>query len=141
MKALTLIQPWATLIVSGHKRVETRSWRTRHRGPLLIHAGKKIDHDYVEWLRSIGDPSAPDLEEMPTGAALGYARLMNVLPTEIFQPRGLELRYGDYNPDRFAWCLAGVVAFAEPVPFPGKRGLWTVPRESRTQILLNGRCQ
>lgn len=38
MKALTLTQPWATLVALGAKRIETRSWSTKYRGPLLIHA-------------------------------------------------------------------------------------------------------
>lgn len=38
MKVLTLTQPWATLVAIGAKRVETRSWETLYRGPLLIHA-------------------------------------------------------------------------------------------------------
>lgn len=41
MKCLSLWQPWASLIVGGVKRVESRSWYMRHRGPLLIHAAKK----------------------------------------------------------------------------------------------------
>lgn len=45
MKALTLIQPWATLIMLGEKQIETRSWNTKYRGKLAIHAGKKIDKD------------------------------------------------------------------------------------------------
>ncbi len=42
MKRLSLIQPWATLILSGAKRFETRSWRTPYRGPLAIHAGGRF---------------------------------------------------------------------------------------------------
>lgn len=40
MRALTIRQPWASLIAAGVKTLETRSWSTRYRGPLLIHAGK-----------------------------------------------------------------------------------------------------
>lgn len=39
MRALTLYQPWASLVACGAKRIETRSWSTAYRGPLLIHAG------------------------------------------------------------------------------------------------------
>lgn len=39
MKAITLMQPWATLVAIGAKRLETRSWSTNYRGPLAIHAG------------------------------------------------------------------------------------------------------
>ena len=41
MKALTVLQPWASLIAIGAKRFETRSWETWYRGPLAIHASKK----------------------------------------------------------------------------------------------------
>lgn len=47
MKALTIRQPWASLIALGVKHIETRSWSTRYRGPLVIHAGKAVD-----WPRS-----------------------------------------------------------------------------------------
>ena len=40
MKALSVRQPWAWLIVNGHKDIENRTWATRHRGPFLIHASK-----------------------------------------------------------------------------------------------------
>lgn len=40
MKAVTLTQPWATLVAIGAKQIETRSWPTNYRGPLAIHAGK-----------------------------------------------------------------------------------------------------
>jgi activating signal cointegrator 1 len=48
MKAITIIQPWATLIALGEKKFETRSWATKHRGPLAIHAGKKIDKEVCQ---------------------------------------------------------------------------------------------
>lgn len=41
MKAITVLQPWATLLVTGKKHIETRSWKTNYRGEILIHAGKK----------------------------------------------------------------------------------------------------
>lgn len=43
MKALTLHQPWASLIAVGVKTIETRSWATKYRGPLAIHAGKHFE--------------------------------------------------------------------------------------------------
>lgn len=43
--ALSIMQPWAGLIVHGLKDIENRSWPTRFRGPVLIHAGKKLDGD------------------------------------------------------------------------------------------------
>jgi ASCH domain len=43
MKALSVRQPWAWLIIAGHKDVENRSWTTTYRGPLLIHAARRPD--------------------------------------------------------------------------------------------------
>lgn len=40
MKALTLTQPWASLVALGVKSIETRSWATNYRGPIAIHAAK-----------------------------------------------------------------------------------------------------
>jgi hypothetical protein len=49
LRAITIRQPWAWLIVNGHKDIENRSWATRHRGPLLIHAGQsEADLDEAE---------------------------------------------------------------------------------------------
>src|SRR5689334_19695899 len=43
LKALSIQQPWAWLIVNGHKDIENRDWRTKYRGLVAIHAGKKMD--------------------------------------------------------------------------------------------------
>ena len=40
MKAISLLQPWASLVVMGAKTIETRGWGTKYRGPILIHASK-----------------------------------------------------------------------------------------------------
>ena len=56
MKALSIRQPWAELIVAGLKDIENRTWRTDYRGPVLIHAGMKIepiDADLREWVKRI----------------------------------------------------------------------------------------
>jgi hypothetical protein len=41
MKAITIWQPWASLLACGAKQYETRSWKTDYRGPIAIHAAKK----------------------------------------------------------------------------------------------------
>jgi activating signal cointegrator 1 len=45
VKAITLTQPWASLVAIGAKRIETRSWSTKYRGPLAIHAAKKFPQE------------------------------------------------------------------------------------------------
>ncbi len=44
MKAISIHQPWASLIAFGEKRFETRSWHPQYRGRILIHASKTFNH-------------------------------------------------------------------------------------------------
>jgi activating signal cointegrator 1 len=93
MKALTLYEPWATLVARGEKRIETRSWKTNYRGPLAIHASKKrfgFSSPTAEWVRAwprevyrrvgnrIGDPELCD--NYPLGSVVAVATLLEVLP-------------------------------------------------------------
>lgn len=48
MKAITIKQPWATLIAEGYKEYEFRTWKTKYRGEILIHAGKGVDKKALE---------------------------------------------------------------------------------------------
>ncbi len=50
MKALSIRQPWASMIILGHKPVENRNWQCKHRGALLIHASKNWDQDGADWI-------------------------------------------------------------------------------------------
>lgn len=109
MKALTLTQPWATLVAIGAKRIETRSWSTSYRGDLLlIHAGtglgpvggKKglvmqcarkhflpaLDVIMPEHLRGIGSP-ASIAERLPLGAIVAVCELTLVVPVEQVRSR------------------------------------------------------
>jgi hypothetical protein len=58
MKAISIQQPWAWLIVNGYKDVENRSWPTKYRGTIAIHAGKKFDYDGHFWVLN----NFPELE-------------------------------------------------------------------------------
>ena len=48
MKALTIKEPWATLIIDGYKKYEFRSWKTKYRGKILIHAGMSLEKDMLK---------------------------------------------------------------------------------------------
>lgn len=52
MKALTIKEPWATLIIDGYKKYEFRSWKTKYRGKILIHAGMSLEKDMLKKLRT-----------------------------------------------------------------------------------------
>ena len=53
MKVLTLKQPWATLVAEGIKKYEFRSWETKYRGKILIHAGTGIDKKELEKFKDL----------------------------------------------------------------------------------------
>ena len=48
MKALSIRHPWVDLILAGSKTIEIRTWSTRYRGPVLLHAGNRTLFDIDE---------------------------------------------------------------------------------------------
>lgn len=137
MKALSLTQPWATLVVTGEKRIETRSWSTNFTGRVAIHASKGFPkwakecvnaEFFEESLRRFGYRSPSTL---PTGSIIGLATIMGCRRTEDVghQLSEKEQEFGDYYEGRFAWFLTDPVQFGVPIPCKGALGLWTVPEE------------
>ncbi|WP_317633685.1 ASCH domain-containing protein [Lysinibacillus capsici] len=85
MKALTIKQPWATLIALGEKNFETRSWQTKYRGPLAIHAGKSIDKDACEdsWIKGVlKEHGITSHKELQTGVVLATVELVDCYRVE-----------------------------------------------------------
>lgn len=78
--AISIQQPWAWLIVNGFKDIENRDWPTKFRGRILIHAGKKIDHDAYQFLEE-GFPMlhvpSKDTIACLTGGIVGEARIVD----------------------------------------------------------------
>lgn len=139
MKALTLTQPWATLVAIGAKRIETRSWRTPYRGQLVIHAAV----GFPSWARDTvrDDPCFSQAlnqagfftwRDLPRGAIVATARLVGCHPTESIAldfsvPADVaEYAFGDFGEGRWGCFLQGVRRLTEPVPCKGALGLWTV---------------
>jgi hypothetical protein len=139
MKALTIRQPYATLIMLGIKQLETRRWRTNYRGPLVIHAastGGGTSTDALMRLeRRIGAmPTVLAEKTYPLGALLGVVTLDECLPISprlIAALTPLERHLGLYQDGGFVWDLAraGRVRFAAPIPCAGRLGMWTLPDE------------
>lgn len=154
MRALTLTQPWATLVALGAKRVETRSWGTAYRGSLAIHAAKGMDAAARAYAGT--DPcrdvlctagygmggGTVDLGLLPRGAIVAVCQVVDVvhllgaetLFAAVRNEHGgtyvwtaEELAYGDFSPGRYAWVLDEVLAVREPVPCTGALGLWRPP--------------
>lgn len=134
IKAISLWQPWASLWLSSNKIHETRHWATKHRGPLLVHAAKKIVFDLDDELSEIvcsefGGHWAMDL---PRGAIIGMVGLEDCIPTERLYMKGFldleDLACGDFSAGRFGWRRSrGWKLFVEPVPYRGHQGLFNVP--------------
>ena len=159
MKALTLTQPWASLVACGAKRIETRSWRTPSRGLLAIHAARGFPADardltYARIVRqalasSFSGIDWPLDKALPLGSVIATARLISCLPTRELQKNRLievapeaccedfdlderERSFGNYDIGRWAWLLADIKALATPVPAKGALGLWEWNPELQT---------
>jgi hypothetical protein len=141
MKALSLTQPWATLVVIGAKLVETRSWSTKYTGTVAIHAAKKFTRDDKDYCttRVFGDPlreaGYPSAEWLPTGAIIGTATIRGCRFTQDVEHQlsEQEQAFGNYDPGRFAWFLSDARRFP-PIPCKGALGLWDVPHAIYEQI-------
>ena len=112
IRALSLRQPWASLVADGRKTIETRTWRTRYRGTLAIHA------------------SARPHDDLPTGGIIAIARLYDCRPMTADDEAQACIPLYD---GAYAWLLADVQP-VELIPCKGMLGLWT-PSEEVTQML------
>jgi|SRR5579864_1599017 len=119
LRALTLRQPWASNVIDGHKRIETRSWNLHYRGLIAIHASKRHA-----------------VAGLPSASILGVARLVDVERVELLKSlSALEYSLGDYTIGRFAFHLEDVRVLAQPVPYRGWQGLWRVDETTARRIL------
>jgi hypothetical protein len=119
MRAVSVLQPWAWLIVNGFKPIENRSWSLSYRGPLVIHAGQQLGqaqlNDY-EWVQHhFTDIRMPPIRDMRGGGIVGQVRLVDCV-TASDSP---------WFQGKFGWVLAEPRR-AQFVPFKGKLGLFPV---------------
>jgi hypothetical protein len=154
IRALSITQPFATLITLGVKTIETRSYPTHHRGVIALHASKGWSRDDVllcfqpGFRESLQAARVRTPEDVPRGVVLGIARLVDCGEIHVFgdgpkwrNRRGVwvpvsdyEARFGFYAAGRYAWVFQDVRRFVEPVPAKGALGLWTwvVPKAAQT---------
>lgn len=140
MKAITIQQPWAGLIASGHKRFETRGWKTNYRGPIAIHAGKQKDYDTCMLLAKEYTSIWGEITPLSFGSVIAIADLTECYEVHVDHTddavlmRGNmpfvwigkdtnEFRFGFYENGRYAWRLENVRPI-EPIPAKGQQGLW-----------------
>lgn len=125
IKALTISQPYASMIASGEKWIENRHWPTNYRGPLAIHAGKGRQYLDVRILR-----------DYPTGCVIAVAQLVACVPLEPLRvhrrSRVLEdlsisvesVVSNEHAEGPWCWILRDVRPFRDPFPCRGAQGLW-----------------
>ena len=148
MKALTLHQPWASLIVRGYKRLETRSWAPPKKligDRIAIHAAQHVDIDRaIEFWWELGIDRAPwAARAMPRGVIVCTAKLAGAYRVASVygdgQWRSYEMvpgsadhygmqskidDYGDFSPGRWLWRLDDVIREKPPIPAKGRQRLW-----------------
>ncbi len=130
MTVISLLQPWASLVILGYKTIETRSWSTAYRGELMIHAsqGKSgmgfCDQPiFKKYLRNV---------DVPFGAIIGVVSLDSIiqitdlaLSDSTLNEMTLEEKiFGDYTTSRFAWILRNPLPLDKPIPARGYQRLW-----------------
>ena len=134
MKALSLLQPWAALVVMGIKQIETRSWSTAYRGPLLIHASKRKAGEIFAYEPPF-KKYIPDFKQLPFGYIIGKVTLADVIrigtgplfntSDEIMNKLTMEEKaFGDYSPGRFGWLFHNPIALKTPIGARGSLTLW-----------------
>lgn len=114
MRTIVLRQPWASLVLEGKKTIELRTWHTNYRGPVLIVAGKGIDH---------ADAKRHGWRDGPRGVALCIVDLVDIRPATLADEQSAGCR-----PDaarEFAWIVRNPRAVAQ-VPMLGRLGLYEV---------------
>lgn len=151
MKALTVTEPWATLIAIGAKRIETRSWPTDYRGPVAIHASKKITSAEVDLATDPNDPIAKALMRhgvqifwqpgvightyqafsatrgcvIATGRLTGCIAFTQESVGKICAVYGAhELDFGNLTVGRFGFVLSDITPLPNPIPARGSLGFW-----------------
>lgn len=128
MKVITIKQPWATLIAKGYKEYEFRTWRTKYRGEIFIHAGKGINKEAVERFKEYN-------LEYPQGKIIAKATLTDcievdarfrekVIPKNPLVYRGIS----DTTWNGFGFKLENVEEI-EPIEAKGKLSLWNFEYE------------
>lgn len=122
MKVLTIKEPWATLIIEGYKAYEFRSWKTKYRGKILIHAGMSLERDNAEKFKDYN-------LEYSKGAIIGEAEIVDC----IFVTKEVNDELRKINPlvygksghvEKYAWKLENVKKYDKPIPVKGQLGLW-----------------
>lgn len=129
--ALTVSEPFASLIASGEKRIENRSWPTKYRGPLAIHAGSGTQ--YLTKKELAGYPAGHVIAVANLVACLEFAEIESFnkdYVTHKLKPQGVQSTWADIAAHKHAegpwcWILEDVRKLKIPKKIPGAQGIWS----------------
>lgn len=131
MKAISLWQPWASLWLSPFKVHETRSWATKHRGWIAVHAAKRLGEDLPETLVAICEKQfgLNWQSKLRYGAVIGavYVDDCRQMPHEVEPVHQDDEECGDWRPGRFAFRRRDNYQLIKPVPFRGRQRIFDIP--------------
>jgi len=132
-----MIQPWASLFLFNEAQYETRTWKTKYRGPLAIHTSKKIDSNVcnnkaIQYLLSKHEVNRSNL---PTGKIIGVCNLINCLKviednqeSAVLEDgrivSGNDYFLGDFRVGNYIWEVSNKEMLIDFIPAKGKLGLW-----------------
>ena len=124
MKVITIKQPFATLIAEGLKEYEFRTWKTKYRGEILIHAGKGIDKKAMQRYEHLK-------LEYPSSCIIAKVTITDCVHIDNNMKKFLKeknplIYYGiidDENWNGYGFKLENVEKI-KPIPINGKLSLW-----------------
>ncbi len=129
MKAITLWQPWASLIAVGAKQYETRPWKTNYRGRIAIHAARRKvipPSDVMKVMKEHG----LKINELKYGVIVCTAELVDCVKldrnTPIMEITIGEEIVGDWSHGRYAWKLEDIKVLDTPLAVTGFQKLWNL---------------
>lgn len=138
MRTLSIRQPWAWLIVNGHKSVENRDWATLWRGEFLVHASssgtKKAHAEIAAQVHDLIGLAVPEFDALPRGGIVGITRIVHcVYGPRVPRAAGCRPDYEVLDTVDERWFTDGygfVLADSRPLPFhacKGRLGFFEVP--------------
>ena len=126
MKVLSIIEPWATLIKDGSKKIETRSWKTSYRGELFIHASKtkisketKNNEELMSLVKSNFGFGNIICKCMLVDCVYMTSEFIEDLKKNNYQ----EYVCGEYKVGRYAWILEDI-QIVDNIAVNGQLGIW-----------------
>ena len=122
MKVISIKQPWASLIVNGYKKYEFRSWKTKYRGKILIHASKSFNKSDVDRFKNLN-------LDFPTGVIIGEVELIDCIKVDKTLSKTIFEEDNDVYKnvlgfEGYAWKIDKIKKYDKHIQINGKLGLW-----------------